>query len=251
MDLERLRESAGTMSAGAGELLLNQCRKPQRVSTKWQSVHLPDPDTQRAISPCLHAQDPQSACTNQLDLTNFCIACFVHGSPACHQTDFLVDRCTLTSRILNSCIDSHPSSEAKSFTWKAQSASYCLKSRRGCSTALPQTHRTISGLHRSSCEAASRASVWRAPRAAPVSAADAELAVSSARSASPSTCSATRSSGAVSAFTAPRSDLPPTSHHRLISLKRPACLGRHTCPATSIQRHVLWTLVQGALGAHL
>jgi hypothetical protein len=41
------------MSAGAGGLLLNQCRKPARVSTKWQSVHLPDPDTQRAISPCL------------------------------------------------------------------------------------------------------------------------------------------------------------------------------------------------------
>ena len=41
------------MSAGSGGLPANQCRKPQRVSTQWQSTHLPDPDTQRAISPCL------------------------------------------------------------------------------------------------------------------------------------------------------------------------------------------------------
>ncbi len=56
--LDRFSESAGTISAGAGGLLLNQCRKPQRVSTKWQSVHLPDPETQRAISPCLQTQNP-------------------------------------------------------------------------------------------------------------------------------------------------------------------------------------------------
>ncbi len=41
------------MCAGSGGLPGNQCRKPQRVSTQWQSIHLPDPDTHRAISPCL------------------------------------------------------------------------------------------------------------------------------------------------------------------------------------------------------
>lgn len=115
---------------------MNQCRKPQRVSTKWQSVHLPDPDTQRAISPCLHAQDPQSAHTNQLDLTNF-LPCFVHGRSACHQTDFLVNRCTLTSRFLNS---SHPSSEAKNFTCKAQSTPTPVASRAG-GGALQHCHK--------------------------------------------------------------------------------------------------------------
>ena len=60
--LARLRESAGTMSAGSGGLPANQCRKPQRVSTQWQSIHRPDPDTQRAISPCL--QPPHRSLTH-------------------------------------------------------------------------------------------------------------------------------------------------------------------------------------------